>query len=454
MDCGCEKPTYLCRVIVFALVALLGGILFPFRKSMSELAFQVALLPFAAIFLYLVLVFFRSDLLRIPAPVIRSFRRATPEGTALAVIVAFVLLSFGLMLYENRLFADFGYHLGVSAAASAAGAVLCFAISLRFAFKGRYLSYAVLLAMLAIQLLSIRSFPLHEARSDMMLLIEAAGERFLSGSSPYSSYVINDTVMLTYLPGLWLPYLPSILLGLDVRFTNVACLTAAFLVFHRTCRRSGLDRNALGFAAVFFLNPWLGFRHEIYLPVFLLQLSLSFSFLLRGRLQSAIAVFAWAVCSYQYSWVVLPLFLALLYHQHGRKAVLKAIAWTAASILALIVPFLVWAPGEMIQGVLGAWSDVYQIETFNLSFWILRIVPLHAIKIVQALLLAGLYTVAIPRTRDFRGFFMWSTASTLLFMLTSQLIWHYFFLLPPLYMLYHAISPGGPIRPATEQQAA
>jgi len=426
--------------MVYVIVLLMGGLLFPFRTLMPELMFQLMLLPLSALLVILIAMFVSPEGSRMSRLLHRFSMRIGSRDLTLPVSAAFLALGLGLMLYENTLFRQFGYHLSpVTALVSLLVLTPILLAASRLA-GGRFMGPAILLCMTAMQMLSIFSFPLHPARSDMLLLIQAAGERFLGGDSPYSIYVIDTEVMLTYLPGLWMTYLPSIALGIDVRFTNVLCLAVALAVILRTCRRLDPGRGGIVFVAAFFLNPWLMFRHDIYMPVFLLQLSLCFSLLMGNRIRTAILVFCWSLCTYQYSWIIFPLFIALLYRMFGLRRALGAIVQAAAAALILIVPFLLWAPDAMIQGLLRTWSTVYQIETYNLSYWILRIIPIQGIKLLQILLVALFCFFACPRIRDMGGFFRGSVFVTLLFLFTSQLIWHYFFLIPSLFMLFHILS--------------
>jgi hypothetical protein len=439
VDNSCKDSGRTRRIVLFALVVLLGGAAIPFRDSMTEMGFQLALLPLTAVLVYLVAAFFRTGLLPLPPPLARVLYRPRPETMALLIILVFLVLDFAMLSYESRLFAGFGYELGRGTAVLALAALLLSALALRFVFDGRFLAWSALLSLVAIQLISVLCFPLDPARSDMLPLVQIAGSRFLAGASPYSNVMAWDGVM-TYLPGLWLTYVPSVFLGVDVRFTNLVCLAVAFIVILRTCRLLGVEKSAIPYLCAFFLNPWMAFRHDVYVPVVLMQFALVSCFLLQGRIRSSMAAFGWAVCSYPYSWVVFPLFLALLFRISGRRAVLSALLYAAGAFAVLVIPFLAWAPGIMIHSVLGVWRGVCQIESYNLSFWVLRILPLDAIKPFQALVLLGFYALVLGRIRNAKGFFALSAVAVLLFTMTSQLVWHYFFLLPPLFMLFHALA--------------
>ena len=73
---------------------------------------------------------------------------------------------------------------------------------------------------------SIRVIPMEHIaiipeNGDMLPLVGGALDNFLAGRSPYRMYQMPWDVPLTYLPVTWLAYLPTYLLGVDLRWTNV-----------------------------------------------------------------------------------------------------------------------------------------------------------------------------------------------------------------------------------------
>lgn len=442
MDCSEDRIPGVLDAALLALVTLLGGMLFPFRNSLPELLFQLSLLPLLAVYLALVRAWFGIGSKQ--ACQIAARLRDMPLGPrfSMAVIAVFLSLSTGMMIFEGRLFASMGYRITPVVAALLLTALFAVVAVLGFSWGGRHLGWSVLVSLVAFQLASIRSFPLDPARSDMLPLVEAACMRLLSGLDPYSPYVVHEWLRLTYLPGLWLPYMPAVLLEIDPRFVNILCLASAYLVFRRSALAAGRGAVVPALGAVFFLNPWLTFRHDLYLPVVILQIALFSTAVLEGRERRANAVLAWAICTYQFMWVVLPLYLAYLYRRSGSRAVFGMLAWAAGAVLVLVGPFIAWSAQEFYFGVIRSWRRAYQVETINLSYWILRVVPLSLMKPVQAGLLSVFYAMVLRRIASVRALLAAATAATLLVILTNQLIWHYFFIIPPLYLLFHALAPA------------
>lgn len=73
----------------------------------------------------------------------------------------------------------------------------------------------------------------HAAHRDMLPLVQYACEAFLDGRNPYTVlFWANHDLPLTYLPVMWLTYLPALVLGADIRWTSiVATVVIAVLVW-------------------------------------------------------------------------------------------------------------------------------------------------------------------------------------------------------------------------------
>ena len=76
--------------------------------------------------------------------------------------------------------------------------------------------------------------PIDITNADMLPIIKVMGERFIAGQHSH----IYDTIpwiwhgtQPIYLPAMWLPYVPAIFLGLDMRWIAVAGLLFAFITF-------------------------------------------------------------------------------------------------------------------------------------------------------------------------------------------------------------------------------
>lgn len=76
--------------------------------------------------------------------------------------------------------------------------------------------------------------PLDIANADMLPIIRVMGDRFLAGQHSHVYDIIPwiwKGTQPIYLPAMWLPYVPAIAIGLDMRWIAVAGLLFAFVVF-------------------------------------------------------------------------------------------------------------------------------------------------------------------------------------------------------------------------------
>src|SRR6185437_3006803 len=76
--------------------------------------------------------------------------------------------------------------------------------------------------------------PIDITNADMLPIIKVMGDRFIAGQHSH----IYDTIPWIwhgtrpiYLPAMWLPYVPAIFLGIDMRWVAIAGLLFAFIIF-------------------------------------------------------------------------------------------------------------------------------------------------------------------------------------------------------------------------------
>lgn len=123
--------------------------------------------------------------------------------------------------------------------------------------------------------ISVLEFPLTEARSDMWLSIREGLTRLSHGVSPYSPSELGLGRML-YLPGTWISAWPSYALDVDMRWSGLLWLGFLLiaLIFFLTRHRKA-DFDHLGLIMLWLANPYLGFRHDLYLDFFWLLIGLA-----------------------------------------------------------------------------------------------------------------------------------------------------------------------------------
>jgi hypothetical protein len=226
-----------------------------------------------------------------------------------------------------------------------------------------------LAACLAFQLAALASFKLLPF-SDMLFLIDAAGKALLQGQSPYLLHFSGQvsTWHTTYLPGLWLAYLPATALGLDLRWANLVFLTAFALLTWAALPGPARGRGS-AMLLLFLANPWLAFRFDLYIPALLAGAALWFWAQAKGRWDLVALVFGWMLASSQLSWPLLPVWLAWTASNYGRAASLRSglLALLAAGLL--VIPFALWDGQNMLEGILLHWDGILEMNHPNLAYW-------------------------------------------------------------------------------------
>lgn len=121
----------------------------------------------------------------------------------------------------------------LSKVAPVAAWVACavFPAMLSLILSRRYPKFAIALLVatgVAVNLYLIAVEP-HTSGANMLEIIEAAAADFLAGNNPYHDFPSISHLPFGYPPGLWLPYVPFVWLGLDTRILNV--LIFAFIIW-------------------------------------------------------------------------------------------------------------------------------------------------------------------------------------------------------------------------------
>lgn len=279
----------------------------------------------------------------------------------------------------------------------------------------------VLLAVLVGSLLRITTMPalkIDPRDGDQLPLVLRAIENLLAGRSPYALFYFPWPLPLVYLPVTWLVYLPTYLVHLDIRLTNLVLellVGAALLWSPRSAGRPGLRWGGGELAAllwsVCFLNPWtLQWSLHNTHPVFWAVLAWLLASLRAQRLGWTVAFAGLSLAASPLGVIVAAFGFA---HWLRSRALLPAgLAMGAAGLLGAtwMLPFWLWDPQGFLFGVLRWHNDshrhIYELVkleythpemTFAVLFW--KLGQLDALKLVQAVLVAALL-----------GFYLWRRA--------------------------------------------
>ncbi len=420
----------------------------------TPLAFQLRLLPCTLLFLALLLATL------FPAPLAHRLppsltRHLVGWRAPLACAVLLLGLALPLFLAEARVYARFGYHLSVPLA------VAIFLLSLlalarhllsRTHPSSRRLALTLCAAFAALSLLSIRSFPLAPPRSDMLPLLAAADHTLLQHADPYRLYTFpTETVLLTYLPGTLLAYLPAAALHLDLRLINLLCnllLVGTLLAAVRPAHRL----RATALLAAFLLGPYLLYRHEIYTPPHWIVLTAALLLAHLGRLRSAALLFGVGIAMSQFSWVLLPFFLLYLFQAQHLRSALHGLGLSLLAAAVLVVPFVLADPHAFRLGVFGHWQLIgLTARPVNLSFFLARVLGPRHLPLAQLAVLVALFAAALHARAcaTFPGALRLMVLALTSFVLLNLLVWGYFFLLIELLLLLHLLAAEDAFFPAS-----
>jgi hypothetical protein len=221
----------------------------------------------------------------------------------------------------------------------------------------------------ALQLRAIFHLPIDARFADMLPLIRSALDSLGSGRPAYQTYSFPWPLPLTFLPGLWLSYLPAWLGGADLRLLG---LVAGVLLLGRLASLS-TRTGGLGAWLVLLLlatgPKFTDFARIGHLAVYWLVLVLFAEAWLAGSRRAALGL-GLLLAMRQTAWLLLPPLALHLFRTRadpgGRPAVLGPALGLAG---LLILPFLLQAPAAFVHGTVEWYttlgSRVYAFEPLS-----------------------------------------------------------------------------------------
>jgi hypothetical protein len=243
---------------------------------------------------------------------------------------------------------------------------LCAALDL----GGRFVLPVVLVAGVALRVIGMRQWPINGFLRDMLPLIESAAATLLDGRDPYRLHFLSHDVALTYLPVMWLSYLPVYAAKIDIRWANVLFfVVSAVLVCGWGGRgplpgagplRAWADRilparphPVLLLAAVMLSLQsemlWNGIHGEP--PAYWLWLVLFLTFVVRAKIPAAAVLLGVVIATRHFGLLLVPFFLLWLRVSGVSRR--DTLAWSlvvGAVASVLIVPWMMLNADAFIYG--------------------------------------------------------------------------------------------------------
>lgn len=300
-------------------------------------------------------------------------RADTARGLlALLPIVAFVAAMVDLATFVPPV-ADGGGWTTLRLLALAGGIVALLVVT---RVKAGWVAIVALVLGTGVRLVQMEHIAIIPANGDMLPLVNGALDNLLGGRSPYMTYKMPWDVPLTYLPVTWLVYLPTYLLGVDLRWTNVVAEIVVFVAI------LWLSAQRSGWAAAWRSEPALLLWAWLYLqpsvihwdagntaPITWALLAVALAVTVAGRPRASAVAMGLTAAGTPLVAVFGPFVGLLWLRRYGFWAAAR-LALIAGIIAAIFVlPFFVWEPIEFRTGVwrwfnnINGWPRQKWLET-------------------------------------------------------------------------------------------
>ena len=232
----------------------------------------------------------------------------------------------------------------------------------------------------------------HAYGADMLIVIREAGQRFLSGRDPYSTY--RNTydapwdLVLPYGPMLWGPYLVPQILQLDLRVVTIAgqlfvptgCAIAATV----EAGRGRLARAAAWVVLLAVLVASINLRYFTpmgHTPVYWPLLPLFAALVTRQRWLLAAFVLGLLIVARSTMIALAPILLMAVWKEDRRRFA-AACALLGLTVVAVLMPFILWDHRAIWDGMVASYPRIMKgivwpsadrgvINTFGVTGWLL-----------------------------------------------------------------------------------
>jgi hypothetical protein len=208
----------------------------------------------------------------------------------------------------------------------------------------RYTAFILLTgAFVTAAIININHYPLNYKEADMLPVIDKMNDRFFHNQPVYApiSEIWGGTKPV-YLPALWLPYGLPQLMGIDIRYMNIAAIALCFALLFKIARSIITLLAVTAISLLFFYYftfTYAGFIRFTEEPVVCMYYLLLLHFLLKKN-WTLIFLFA-TLCLMSRYWLLPWLPLLLIYSVVTLRKKWFAKAWPAILLLAaflLIIP--------------------------------------------------------------------------------------------------------------------
>ncbi len=188
------------------------------------------------------------------------------------------------------------------------------------------------------------TFPLLSERSDMLPTILQSLQRWTHGGEAYA-HPTGGIGQMHYLPLTWLSYFPAYILTIDPRWVGIFYFALIGLLAEHWFREA---KDSLGakLIVLWLLNPYLAFRHELYLDFVWLLIAVTTVSAMMKLLGPTALFSGLALVTLEWAWIIAPFWWLLA----SRSAPWRKLI--SVGLIGLFVSLMILVPFLLSEGTL------------------------------------------------------------------------------------------------------
>ena len=303
----------------------------------------------------------------------------------------------------------------------------------------------------------ILTIPLLPEISDMLPLIQKAGDVFLQGGNPYQIYYFSYPLPLTFWPGLWMPYLPATLLNFDPRWIglffwiliSILLITFSLKKYKENHHNHLLLLSGISIFTLQFSYHLLGFHafgHTF--PLWFMMTLMVIALLDKRNLLSAFCL-GFLLSTRQTSLILIPIVFAYWVSKNSLANSIKYLLIAILSFSIISLPFYVSTPEQFLQTPIQHYKKLGEyfvhlgkqgkaIETIGFSYLIQKYWGVNILNYLSYLsvLLISLFSFIVYKNP--KQIAIWMSISMIFFSFFTPIPWTYEYY-PPMIMMTLAL---------------
>jgi len=231
--------------------------------------------------------------------------------------------------------------------------------------KDSYLKFPLLVLMILLAFVTTRywldQIPLDPDFADMLPIIKVMNERLLNGGWKHVYDPIPEIwngVLPIYLPAMWVPYAPAVLIGMDMRWVTAGAVLLSFAIILFCIR---LRRNRyfgyVQIAVAALLFWWIFARNDVHSLISMSEegvvifyfVMLCLAIISDNPFFMAVAASCCLLSRYSMIGWLIPCLIFYIARKEYRKLVFFSVSGMACILLFFLVPFGFKTLGQMIS---------------------------------------------------------------------------------------------------------